>query len=197
MSESSYRFVSGITVVISAISVLSSSYIIISWRRLAKLKQNDLLNDYVAFMSIFDLLLVLLRGIFVSNPAFKWTFISETSTMLCRFIGGFHQLSAICATTCNFVIAAFILLPTIKQTSMYRISTFRKCHFIFIAVITIIVVVIPIMNNGYGLTDNGASQYGLSKYECWISNNKDFISVYGPIAFYYVFSIGLLLWSVL
>eukprot|EP01084_Bolivina_argentea_P251507 421837_1 len=197
MTELAYRIVCGLGVVISIISVFSSAYILISWWKLKKLKKNDLLNDYVAYMSIFDLYSILLRGIYLTSPTFNGTFMSQAPTALCKILGFSHQLSVICMTTWNFIIAAFILLPLTVGKPMFKIIKHRCKHIIFLIFITFIFVLIPFINNGYGLTDNGASQYGLSKYECWISNNKDFISVYGPIAFYYVFSIGLLLWSVL
>eukprot|EP01084_Bolivina_argentea_P312678 541351_1 len=196
MSELSYRIFSGITLMITAVSVCCSSYIIRSWIKLKKRKVNDILSDYVAYMSIFDLLFMLFRGLYVTNPTFKWIFISEMPIIICKIMGACINSSAICMTTWNFTIAAFILLPIIRGKPMHKITKQKCNHFIFVSFTTFIVVLIPIINDGYGFTDNAASHYGLSKYECWIKEKADFISVYGPITLYVVFSILLLIYCI-
>eukprot|EP01084_Bolivina_argentea_P251503 421832_1 len=196
MSELSYRIVSGIGLVVSFVSMCSSIYILTAWHRLKKLKQNDLLNNYVAYMSVFDLLQALYTGTYLSNPTFKLTFISDAPTKVCQILGGFLQFINICMTTWNFVIAAFILLPIIIGQSMFRIRKQKYLHFIFISVMAFVCVLVPAINDGYGLRDNAATVYGLSKYECWIVNERDVFCLYGPVTFYILFSIVLLVWSI-
>eukprot|EP01084_Bolivina_argentea_P235418 396159_1 len=187
MSEESYQIVSIITVLVSLGSICSSLYIISSWRKLEIKQKNDLIHDYVMYMSICDLLFVLLRGIYLTNPAFKWTFMSNTPITLCEMLGGCLQLFAICSATWNFIISVGVLLPlfygiNIVQTIVKKQNKFIHC--VIVALITLTIVLIPSVTNAFGFTDNNASHYGLSKYECWIKKKIYFSNILIPVTFY-------------
>eukprot|EP01084_Bolivina_argentea_P299649 516524_1 len=197
MSEFSYRFICGTAVVFTVISVCASVYILLSWKKLKKMKQSDILNDYVAYMSVFDIVNLSQRAVYLSNPTFKWQFMSQASNKFCKILGGLLQFTGMCEITWNFIIAAFILLPIIIGQPMYKVVNRKILHFMFILVVTCITTLLPALNDGYGFTDNNDSHYGFSKYECWIENSNDFISLYAVYTFYILFSIILLVWSVL
>eukprot|EP01084_Bolivina_argentea_P136216 239903_1 len=196
-SRLSYQIISGLTVVISLVSICSSIYIIVSWRRLRKLKQNDILHDYVAYMSVFDLLGISLRAVYLSNPTFDLTFIADAPTVLCKILGGILQFADMCMVTWNFMIVAFILLPIILGQPMHKIIRLKYVHFIFITVMVFVWVLIPAINDGYGLTDNVATQYGLSKFDCWIEQSADYFCLFVPVSFYLIFSILTFIWTML
>eukprot|EP01084_Bolivina_argentea_P310669 537616_1 len=145
-----------------------------------------------------DLLLVFLRAMYVSNPAFKWTFMSKFPDWLCGLLGAILVFSAICTATWNFVIVTFILIPMGRGKPMYEIAEKRIWHIIFSWAIWIIVVIVPFLTphgGSYGLTENFAD-FGLSKYQCFFVNKNEAWCLYGPIICYFLYCIIILLYMV-
>eukprot|EP01084_Bolivina_argentea_P035881 66431_1 len=198
-SEISYRILYAVSFLAGFPSLLGSSYILHSWRK-SKKKQNytnDLLNNYVGYMSIADFLLVLLMMIYVSNPAFSLTFMSQLPHWVCGVLGGAFNIFAITTTTFNFVIATFVLVPMLKGVPMYTIKKRNIYILLFTFVICLLEFILPFItsNKGsYGLTENGADKYGLTKFQCWIANPDDFICLYVFTFFYYWWSAFVLLY---
>eukprot|EP01084_Bolivina_argentea_P264206 447456_1 len=199
-NEISYRILYGISLIVSVVSFIGSSCIIWSWYQKKQTRQkNDILNDYVAYMSIADLIFIFEGIVFISNPTFKWQFVSEFPDLLCGIIGASYNFCAICTATWNFVIVTFLLLPMIRGHYQYEISKHKRYHFIFIFTICSICVILPFLtsNEGaYGLTDNGAEKYGLSKFQCFMINREDYICLYVFIIFYFIWSIVVLLYTI-
>eukprot|EP01083_Nonionella_stella_P035965 98113_1 len=193
-----YRAICGIAFVLSIFSCAGSTYIIYSWRKNKKLRNNDLLNNYVAYMSMADLFLVFTRGIYVSNPTFLWTFMSQVSYWPCLVLGAAHNYAYIATTTWNFVIVSFIFLPMLRGIPMYNIQKKNKYILIFVFVVCLISWILPFItvNEGsYGFTNNGEAQYGLSKFQCWLVDADDYLTLYIFVFIYFWWSIAVLLYA--
>eukprot|EP01084_Bolivina_argentea_P025349 47121_1 len=150
------------------------------------------------YMSICDVIFIFIRTIGVTNPAFNWSFMSKTPIVLCKTLGICEQLFGTCSATWNVMIAACVLLPLLRGANEFQTITQKKhktMHIIFVVFITIVTVLIPVAGNAFGFTDNNASHYGLSKWECWIKKTQYFKSIMIPITAYVSFSILLLIYS--
>eukprot|EP01084_Bolivina_argentea_P313663 543194_1 len=199
MSQTAYRVVSGTACILSLTSVIGSGYLLRTWYRKKDTEKNEdkLLDEYIAYMSLPELLFALLFFIFYTNPTMNWHWMSEIPSNICILLGAFNQFLCISTTTLNFGLSLFIFLPIINGTSIRIIEQRKFIHLILVFCISLVCTIIPFFGNHYGLCDDGANKYNLASYTCWINdkNASYYLCLYLPAAIYVLFAFCLMIYS--
>eukprot|EP01083_Nonionella_stella_P174480 604979_1 len=198
-----YKITGIVTFVISLLSIFGASYLIIT---ISKKKRSDagnrdfLLNDYVLYLSVWDVVYHSLYGSFLFSVGFHIDYHWSDHVYLCSLFGFLLQLSCVSSATWSFfiVINLFRLLngardKDLKAKTLCVIRTFRVKHnHVIVWLVAAICTLLPLGH--YGLTHNPERTYGIYPYECWIVDAKYHWALYGPLAFYIVCSAFVFLW---
>jgi len=180
------RFIFTIVFVIGILSLFGSSYILITYGiqvRCYNVRRNYI-NDYVWFMSISDFIVGIKTTLEVSQIVFNTEIFKNISPGLCGFVGFIGELFGVNGAAMHFVIAFFLLRPTIDGAGRKDLQDQRMHRIIFLISITLTSVIIPIIFDAYGHTNSGSDDNNMSNYKCYIKKPVFYLVQYIPITIY-------------
>eukprot|EP01083_Nonionella_stella_P154589 498351_1 len=198
-----YRVTGIVTFTISLFSIFGASYLI---RAISKKKRLDaenrdfLLNDYVLYQSIWDLVFHTLLGCYWFSIGFNIDYHWNEHQYLCSCLGFLVQISNISSATWFFfiVVNLFRLMNgsrdnNLKAKTLCVIATLNiKHNHVIVWIIAVTCSLIPIQH--YGPTNKPEVSYGIDAYECWIVDERYQLTIYGPLALYIACSAFVFVW---
>eukprot|EP01083_Nonionella_stella_P154590 498353_1 len=199
-----YRITGIVTFIISLFSIVGATYLI---RAISKNKRLDtanrdfLLNDYVLYLSMWDVVFHTLLGSYWFSVGFNidyhW---DDDNSHFCKFFGFLTQISIISSATWSFfiVINLFRLMngshdQDLKAKTLCVIRTCNVKHnHVIVWIVALTCSFIPIQH--YGPTENPEKKEGIHSYECWIVDQWHQLTLYAPLALYIACSAFVFLW---
>eukprot|EP01084_Bolivina_argentea_P213068 362013_1 len=197
MSRTAYRILSGMTCLMSLTSVIGSAYLCRSWFTKKRKNKQELLNEYIAYMSFAECIFAIYNIICYINPTMDWDLFILLPHGICVMVGVITQCLLLLTTTFNFALSAFIFLPIIRGTPMRTIERRRSIHLTFVFTVTFICTIAPLFGNHYGLANTSDDNYGLAPYECWITETDKnyYLFLYLPATIYCTFALCLMVYA--
>eukprot|EP01084_Bolivina_argentea_P016086 30142_1 len=201
--KTTYQVTGVFTIILSLLSICGASWIIRKAYHKRKDKNNAdfIVNDYVFYMSICDLIASVQILFYWSSVAFDSEWIEAWPFGLCWISALIFQFVLISSATWSFFIAvnlvrlmAFKASPTdLKYESDITICSIPiKWNHIIVWSISIITSLIPVTD--YGFTPNAEEKEGFAQYECWIEDSWYQMCLYGLIFVYVGITICILSW---
>eukprot|EP01084_Bolivina_argentea_P251043 420882_1 len=208
MSNSQYHIVAVFATVLSATSILGSSWIIRAAcnrrrrdmrYRIEEYRRNYIVSDYVLYMSICDVCVHVMTLLYYSAVAAQSSWIQNVGENLfpiCWIFGFIYQFSLISSATWSFAIALNLwwlmqgaeideLIPE-EWNIFYGIKV--KKHKVIITYFALLCSCIAF--GDYGLTPNQDDIVG-GKYECWMKHTGYQMTLYGPVSIYILVAFGI------
>eukprot|EP01084_Bolivina_argentea_P039090 72244_1 len=195
-----YRVGGVLTTLMSILSIFGACFVIRKSYKNKKMDTEDrdfLVNDYVLYMSMWDLITHILTLFYWSQVGFNLHWVSHWPDSICSFCGFMIQLSIISAASWQICIAInlFRLMngapnDKLKMKTCCKIGKFKVLNIhLYIWIWSLLASFIPITH--YGFTNNPESSEGFVKFECWINESgKEFtIILYIVLSIYIIISL--------
>eukprot|EP01084_Bolivina_argentea_P013895 26020_1 len=198
-SDHVYRVTGIITSILAILSICGALWLIItSYRKKKNDKENRdfLVNDYVFYMSIWDLLNSSIILLYWSAVGFDFSWHWENHQEVCKILGFIFQLSFVSGVTWSFfiVVNLFRLLAGATNDDLKsKIWLERgKCkimnNHVIVWTVAIILSLIPITHYGE------ANLQEKLHYECWIHDKGFQMTLYIPLSVYLITTFYIFCW---
>eukprot|EP01083_Nonionella_stella_P318387 1163471_1 len=198
-----YRITGIVTFFLSLLSIFGASYLVtavIQKKRLDPDNRDFLVNDYVLYLSAWDVLTHVLTALYWFSIAFGHDYKWINHPYLCPILGFIFQLSLISSATWSFfiVINLFRLMngvrdKDLKAKTLCVVRNLKiKHNHVIVWLVACICTLTPLGH--YGPTDNPEKQYGMDAYECWITDQSFQMTLYVPLVLYITTSAYVFCW---
>ena len=199
--------------ILSFISMVSAAYICISVRTLRQIRERrtatmleleicsqtdshafferpDLLIHHIFWMSLFDSLESLWILIHWFLKLFNTNFV-ESNDQICYAFGVVGQITGLGCIMWYFIIALSLFITIFDFCNQLSFKQLKITHSIIAWIVIIIMTIIPAIGKVYGLIDED-TQAIVDSSECWISDERYWITYYAPMMFVWCFAVFLL-----